>query len=90
MIESRADVEKYYEVDGAGTIRSPGKFESEMVYVPYLWEQILSGDGEDVDGQTYLSIEDEDREKFPELEDVTGVYLHTDDFGFVHCYAEEV
>ena len=89
MIVSRADVEKEYEVDGAGIIRSPGKFEAEMLYVPYLWEQVLGGDGEDMGDQTYLRIEEEDREEFPELQDVTGVFLHTDDFGFVHCYAEE-
>lgn len=38
--------EEYDVVDGI--IRNPGKFECEPEWVPYYWELVLNGDGEDV------------------------------------------
>ena len=37
--------EEYTVVDGI--IRNPGKFELEHVWVPYYWDLVLDGEGED-------------------------------------------
>lgn len=38
-----------------GIIVDPGKFEGEPLWVPYLWDRVLSGDGED--HQLYLDFD---------------------------------
>jgi hypothetical protein len=39
---TRVDIEMDYKVVN-GRIRNPGKFEGEMLYVPYFWEAYLNG-----------------------------------------------
>jgi len=82
-----------YEVDNNGVIRSPGKFEGEMLYVPYFWEMVMNGFSSpsyDEDNCLYneLDITKEDREKFPELdrddEKATTIELYEDLQGFVY------
>jgi len=64
----RAEVYKAYKVDERGTIRSPGKFEGEMLYVPYFWDAYLNGCADRDDGNVLgFDILPEDREQFPEL-----------------------
>jgi hypothetical protein len=90
MIESRKDVLDQYEVE-EGVIRSPGKFEGEAVYVPYLWEIYLNGGATEDDGETItIEIDADDRLKFPELEQVVRAYLEQDSTGFVYCHIEEI
>lgn len=81
MYENRAAVERDFEVDEYGFIISPGKFEGERAYVPYLWS---SGDGDvSEEGEYSFSIILEDLEEFPELEGKAYVILLETDQGFV-------
>ena len=70
-------------------IKEPGKFEGEPTYVPYLWDVILNGDGESIDGDdqilyTIVGIDPDDVEAFPELTDVDCVILWESEQGFVY------
>ncbi len=98
---TRIEILKQYTVDRRGTIRSPGKFEGEMLYAPYFYGMVMDGDGEEVydqDGEefaeedllyTRLDVHPEDRAAFPELDlATTEVLVYQDDLGFVHV--EEV
>jgi len=74
---------------GTDTIRSPGKFEGECLYVPYFWGIMLDGgaDDEDEDEGVPIAIFDvnaDDVAQFPELADRETVALWEDDQGFVH------
>ena len=40
---NRQIIERNYVVDSSGRIRSPGKFEGEMLYVPHFWDAGMSG-----------------------------------------------
>lgn len=72
-----------YEVEN-GIIRSPGKFEGEPVYAPYFWDAYLNGMADDDDGSELLFyVSDEDRKLFPDLHDVSHVYLRETSDGFV-------
>ena len=90
MIESRKGVMDQYEVDQDGLIRSPGKFEGQMLYVPYLWEIYLNGGAAEDDGEVVtIEIDHEDEIHFPELAGITHAYLEQSDSGFVSCHLEE-
>lgn len=83
-MKSREEILKQYDVDESGRIKSPGKFEGEMLYVPFFWYQEFD-DTEEKDGRTlyiYKLIE-EDIEEFPELETMGEVILWENDQGFV-------
>ena len=87
----RTDIEKDYFVDDEGVIRTPGKFETEMVYVPYFWDMILNGvedryyfNENNVPVSEFVITEDDIRE-FPELDGVHIVSLWEDFEGFVWC-----
>jgi len=78
-----------YEIDKHGRIKSPGKFEGEMLYVPYLWDGIMEGGGDQTvyDGDTpvdFVQFTDEDLELFPEIGDAFGIALWESDTGFVN------
>lgn len=85
---TREEILKDYKVKN-GTIRSPGKFEGERVYVPYFWDCAMNGCADEDDGDilTFI-ITQEDLDEFPELvEDKYAVgenlYLRVRDDGFV-------
>ena len=85
--ELRAQLEQYQIRDGL--IASPGKFEGEPLYVPFLWDAIMNGGGEPVgtcknDNAEQVSIDTHDQRIFPELQGVQAVILWEDDQGFVH------
>lgn len=69
----------------SGRITTPGKFEGEMIYVPYFWEAYLDGMADRDDGRVIgFDIEASDRELFPELpKRRRTVRLMADDQGFV-------
>lgn len=71
-----AKVRESYTHDERGVITQLGKFESEMIYVPYLWDASYENPAECV-------IDEDDRTLFPELGDTKTVYLYEDDQGFV-------
>lgn len=81
---TREKILQDYEVDTNGIIRSPGKFEGEMLYVPYFWEVFLDG-GADRDNGTILGFDltPEDKAQFPELKGKRTVRLYQRDDGFV-------
>ena len=80
---TRADIERDYAVVD-GIITSPGKFESEAIYVPYFWDAYLNG-GADRDDGTVLGFDvtPEDKQQFPELKGRRTVKLYQRDDGFV-------
>lgn len=87
---TRKDIEKDYEINKYGVIISPGKFEGEMLYVPYFWkcglegmaENIYSEDNDDVTWWKF-EITNEDLKEFPELGDIKELCLWIDSNGFV-------
>lgn len=85
---TRADVLRQYDVDTHGVIRSPGKFEGEMLYAPYFYEIALDngGDGiatDDDPNSPSIFVESEDLAEFPELGDTKEVILSENSVGFV-------
>jgi hypothetical protein len=68
---------------GAGIIKTPGKYEGEMLYVPYLWE---SGNGDDTRGEAYeiYYVGADLVEAFPnDLSEGEAVVLYEREDGFV-------
>ena len=85
--ESLAKVhEEYTVVDGI--IRNPGKFELERVWVPYYWDLVLDGEGEDEldeNGEvlaTEFVVDSDEAEAFG-LECGATVEVFADSQGFV-------
>ena len=82
---TRAEIRKRYNVDSDGIIRSPGKFEGEPLYTPYFWFMALDGGGDEEDGNAILfTIEEEDRDQFPELGTIKKIAVEEDENGFVY------
>ena len=86
------DLMEEFKFNEAGVITSPGKFEGEMIYVPYFWEASMNGAGDEGgnEAQGYwfgVVITPEDRENFPEhlnSEDY-GIIMGESDSGFVYA-----
>jgi hypothetical protein len=74
-----------YATDDNGRITSPGKFEGEMIYVPWFWDQGLSGCADRDNGSVYgFNITPEDRAMWPELPSrKRTINLRESDSGFV-------
>lgn len=67
------------------TITEPGIFEGQPYYTPYFWEAVLQGSLEpDRDGIYELEVEEEDAQKFPELQVGQKVLLRRAEDGFIH------
>lgn len=82
----RADIERIYTIRTDGVIADCGKFEGEMLYVPYFWESALEGAySQDVNQVFFFQLDDTDRELFPELGDAVAIALEENDQGFVSC-----
>jgi hypothetical protein len=80
---NRADIARDYIVRN-GRISSPGKFEGEMVYVPYYWDIGMNGFADIDDGRVCkFQVTTEDKKEFPELKRRRWVSLYEDDNGFV-------
>ena len=80
-----------YDISSGGTIQNPGKFESEMWYVPELWNKVLEGysnethyDSLDTPYDVFI-VNSEDRTLYDLSPDVHALVLHEDDNGFVYC-----
>jgi len=81
--KEREEIERQYRVQD-GRIRSPGKFEGEMVYVPFYWGAFLDGGADEDDGEVLtFRVTPEERAAFPELEDSKTVRLREREDGFV-------
>ncbi len=82
---TRQEIVNEYNVDERGCIRSPGKFEGEMVYAPYFYDLMLDGCAdENTDGSCTVPIEKEDIDIFPSLAGIDYVKLYEDDNGFFY------
>jgi hypothetical protein len=80
---TREEIEREYRVLN-GIIRSPGKFEGEMIYVPYFWDAYLNGNADRDDGNVIgFDIDANDKAQFPELKKRRTVKLYQRDDGFV-------
>lgn len=74
------------EVSPRGTIVRPGKFEGEMYYVPYFWDQGGDEDVDDPAGMVYsvVKFSPVDRAQFPEIKrDDFALWMYERDDGFV-------
>jgi hypothetical protein len=66
--QKRQAIIREYNVDTAGRIRRPGKFEGERLYVPYFWDLFLEGGADFDNGKVFgFYLNDADRALFPEL-----------------------
>jgi hypothetical protein len=80
---TRQQLEDEYDVRN-GRIRSPGKFEGEMIYVPFYWDVFLNGCADNDDGRRLVfKVTREDKDQFPELRRRRSVVLIEDEQGFV-------
>lgn len=68
-----------------GIIYSPGKFEGEMLYVPYFYDQWNLGMAtEDYGKVAFFEFEERDFREFPELNGFYGIALEETESGFVN------
>ncbi len=80
----RGQIIQEYNVDEHGRIRRPGKFEGEMLYVPYFWDVFLNGFADRDDGKVIgFDLTKEDKLLFPELKKKRTLRLTETDQGFV-------
>lgn len=87
---SRREILANYDIDNNGVITSLGKFEGEMLYVPYFWEIGLDGCAdEDEDGVFTFDIDEDDLAEFPELAGVSKLMLEESEQGFVYSATVE-
>lgn len=81
---TRSEILKQYTVDEGGRIKSPGKFEGEMLYVPFFWEAFLDGGADsDEGGVLGFDVTADDKKEFPELKGRKTVKLLEREDGFV-------
>jgi len=80
----RSEILRNYKINERGMISSPGKFESEMLYVPYFWNLGLEGSADRDNGKIFgFDISPEEKFVFPELRGRRTVKLYERDDGFV-------
>lgn len=80
---TRQEIMDTYDINEQGVITNPGKFEGEMLYVPYFWDAYMNGNGDWEDDFTVFTVEPDDISEFPELMNTTFIKLYEDDQGFV-------
>jgi hypothetical protein len=81
---TRSDIAADYQINEAGTIVSPGKFEGEPYYAVGLYDLVLEGCTDESNGAADLITVDADlRTAYPEIPvDVTAFVVWTSDVGF--------
>lgn len=80
---TRKDIERDYVIEN-GRIQSPGKFEGEMLYVPFFWDIGMDGFADRDDGNVLgFDVSATDKTEFPELKGRRTVKLLQRDDGFV-------
>ena len=83
---TREEVLENYDVDESSRIKSPGKFEGEMLYVPAMWEWVMEGwadEHHDDVNSVSVQVMPEDEKEFPELRTRTSVRMYETEQGFV-------
>jgi hypothetical protein len=57
-----------FQVSASGRIASPGKFEGEMIYVPYFWDCFLEGGADSDNGEVIsFKLDSTDKTLWPEI-----------------------
>ena len=80
---NRATILAQYKIS-LGLIQSPGRFEGEMLYVPYYWDvYLLYGADRDNGRALGFDVSAEDKVEFPELKRRRTVKLIKSDQGFI-------
>lgn len=81
---TREEVLKEFVLSGE-RITSPGKYEGQLIFIPYFWEKGLDGwaDAEADNGDYIFLVMPEDKAEFPELGGQKTLRLHEDAEGFV-------
>ena len=80
---TRQEIEQSYKIEN-GIIRSPGKFEGEMIYVPFYWDVFMNGLADRDNGRVLgFNVSPDDKKMFPELRRRRTVRLIERDDGFV-------
>lgn len=88
ITEARKAILDHYDVNYYGIIQNKGKYEQEMLYVPYFWgqndEDERIGDPDYIEWRVWEVTEDDER-SFPELRQdaVTHVALRKHGDGFI-------
>jgi hypothetical protein len=73
-------------LDQSKVIRNPGKFEGEMYFVPALWDSALNGlYDHDAGNVFFFELDENDKDRFPELAEDFGLALEESEQGFVTC-----
>lgn len=91
MARNRQQILNSFDIDKHGIITSPGKFEGNMLYVPFFYDLWIEGwaDDEGYDDNIPFAIfyiTDEDIEHFPELRGIKRIEMWKDEYGFVQTY----
>lgn len=85
---TRKDITEQFSKIEKGIIRDPGKFEGDILYAPYFWDEGLNGMADaDIGSIWFFVVHDLDRAEFPELGMIYGLALEESDNGF--CYVTE-
>jgi len=83
---TRDVVEKLYTVREDGIITTPGKFEMEQVYAPYLYFAYLNGESTYYDeDHEMIELTKEDKALYKELVPYDYALLRISEQGFVWC-----
>lgn len=81
---TREQIISEYDVNASGMIERLGKFEGEMLYVPYFWDIGLDGMANRDNGRVFgFDLTPVDKAMFPELRGRRTLKLRETDQGFV-------
>jgi len=81
----RDEITSQYTIDDHGLIRDLGKFQMEMLYVPFYWDAGMNGCASEDTGRVwFFEICTDERAAFPELGSAFGVSIFQDDNGFIY------
>lgn len=81
--DSRQAIENGYKILG-GRIHEPGKFEGEPIYTPYLYDLIMDGQSDMIGQGDIITLDNDDREAFPELGEAAYAHCEEDSQGFFY------
>lgn len=87
LLKAREDISERFKVSGNGTIRDPGPFEGQPLFIVYYYEEETADDEfEDEFARDVVFIEPDalDRETFPELQGIACLWIWEGDSGHVH------
>ena len=87
---NRDEILKQFKTNERGGIADPGKFEGEMLYVPYFYDKGMEGMADEdiqiAEGESawIFTLTPEDHELVPELGEATELAIRNDSNGFIY------